>query len=408
MPELPERALVVYAGPRRGADLSFYLEELRGLCEAAGAEVAGEIVQNLPQPDPRGYLGSGRLVEVAQDAAELGATLLVAAQALSSRQERELERVTQLKIVDRTALILDIFAQRALSQEGKLQVELAQLSYLLPRLRRSAGSLSRLGGGIGTRGPGESKLETDRRRLRQRIAEIERRLGAVERQRAVSRQERHDLPRIALVGYTNAGKSTLLHALTQGGGGGEDRLFATLDPLTRKLRLPGRQEALLTDTVGFVQDLPTELVAAFRATLEETVFADLLLHVVDASHPEWARQMDAVQATLGAIGAGDLPQIEVFNKVDRLKPGGVTELPGLQVSALAGTGVAELAAAIAERLSQRRVVRSFTIPLSRGDILAQVRAHGEILAEEADDTVVRVETLIDQAWAGRIAAELHG
>ncbi len=407
MPELPERALVVYAGPRRGADLSFYLEELRGLCEAAGAEVAGEIVQNLPQPDPRGYLGSGRLQEVAQDAAELGATILVAAQALSARQERELERVTQLKIVDRTALILDIFAQRALSQEGKLQVELAQLSYLLPRLRRSAGSLSRLGGGIGTRGPGESKLETDRRRLRQRIAEIERRLAAVERQRAVSRQERHDLPRIALVGYTNAGKSTLLHALTQGGGGGEDRLFATLDPLTRKLRLPGRQEALLTDTVGFVQDLPTELVAAFRATLEETVFADLLLHVVDASHPEWARQMDAVQATLEAIGAGDLPQIEVFNKVDRLA-GSAAELPGLQVSALAGTGVAELVAAIAARLSERRVVRRFAIPLSRGDILAQVRAHGEILAEEADDTVVRVETLIDRAWAGRIAAELHG
>ncbi len=405
---LPERALTVYAGPRRGADLAFYLEELRGLCEAAGAEVVGEIVQNLPLPDPRGYLGTGKLVEAAQDAAELGASLLVAAESLSSRQERELERQTKLKIVDRTALILDIFAQRALSQEGKLQVELAQLSYLLPRLRRSAGSLSRLGGGIGTRGPGESKLETDRRRLRQRIADLEQRLAAVERQRSVSRQERRDLPRIALVGYTNAGKSTLLHALTQGGGGGEDRLFATLDPLTRQLHLPGRQEALLTDTVGFVQDLPTELVAAFRATLEETVFADLLLHVVDASHSEWARQMDAVQATLAAIGAAELPQIEVFNKVDRLAASAAAAMPGVAVSARDGAGIEQLRAAIADRLRERRVQREFIIPLSRGDLLAQVRAHGEILAEEAGETEIRVETLIDRAWAGRIAAELHG
>ncbi len=408
MAEQTERALMVYAGPRRGADLAFYLEELRGLCEAAGAEVAGEIVQSLPQPDPRGYLGPGKLAEAAQDAAELGAGLLLAAAALSSRQERELERQTGLKVVDRTALILDIFAQRALSQEGKLQVELAQLSYLLPRLRRGAGSLSRLGGGIGTRGPGESKLETDRRRLRERISDLERRLAAVERQRAVSRQERRDVPRVALVGYTNAGKSTLLHALTRGGGGGEDRLFATLDPLTRRLPLPGRQEALLTDTVGFVQDLPTELVAAFRATLEETVFADLLLHVVDASHPEWSRQSDAVQATLQAIGAGDLPQIQVFNKIDRLPPAAREELPGLRVSARDGVGVDALRAAIAERLAARRVLRRFTIPLSRGDILAQVRAHGEVLHEETGETEIRVEAWMDSVWAGRVAAQLHG
>lgn len=408
MAEQSERALVVYAGPRRGADLAFYLEELRGLCEAAGAEVAGEIVQNLLQPDPRGYLGAGKLAEAAQEATEIGADLLLAAAALSSRQERELERQTNLKVIDRTALILDIFAQRAFSQEGKLQVELAQLSYLLPRLRRTAGSLSRLGGGIGTRGPGESKLETDRRRLRTRIAELERRLEVVERQRAVSRQERRDVPRIALVGYTNAGKSTLLHALTQGGGGGEDRLFATLDPLTRRLRLPAHQEALLTDTVGFVQDLPTELVAAFRATLEETVFADLLLHVVDASHPDWPRQSDAVQATLQAIGAGDVPQIQVFNKIDRLSPAAAGELLGVAVSARDGVGIAGLRAAIAERLASRRVLRHFAIPLSRGDLLAQVRAHGQVLSEEAGETEIRVEALIDSAWAGRVAAELHG
>ena len=408
MAETRERALMVYAGPRRGAELAFYLEELRALCEAAGAEVAGEVVQSLPQPDAHGYLGAGKLEEAALDLAEFGIDLLVAASALSSRQQRELERQTHVKVVDRTALILDIFAQRALSQEGNLQVELAQLPYLLPRLRRSAGSLSRLGGGIGTRGPGESKLETDRRRLRGRIAELERRIAVVQRQRAVSRQERAEVPRVALVGYTNAGKSTLLRALTSSGGGGEDRLFATLDPLTRRLRLPGHQEALLTDTVGFVQDLPTELVAAFRATLEETVFADLLLHVIDVSHPEWRRQSDAVQATLQEIGALGVPQLQVLNKVDRLPADAAQELPGLVVSARDGTGMDALRAAIGETLGQRRLRRVFVIPLRRGDLLAQVRAHGEVLAEEAGETEIRVEAWLDAAWAGRIAAELHG
>ena len=408
MAETRERALMVYAGPRRGAELAFYLEELRALCEAAGAEVTGEVVQNLPQPDAHSYLGAGKLEEACADLAEFGVDLVVAASALSSRQQRELERQTHVKVVDRTALILDIFAQRALSQEGKLQVELAQLTYLLPRLRRSAGSLSRLGGGIGTRGPGESKLETDRRRLRGRIAELERRIAVVQRQRAVSRQERAEVPRVALVGYTNAGKSTLLRSLTSSGGGGEDRLFATLDPLTRRLRLPGHQEALLTDTVGFVQDLPTELVAAFRATLEETVFADLLLHVVDVSHPEWSRQSDAVQATLQEIGAAGVPQLQVLNKVDRLSPELAQELPGLLVSARDGTGMDALRAAIGELLGQRRVRRVFVIPLRRGDLLAQVRAHGEVLAEEAGEMEIRVEAWLDAAWAGRIAAELHG
>jgi len=402
-----ERALMVYAGPRRGDDLRFYLDELRGLCEAAGAEVAGEVAQNLPQADPRGYLGSGKLQEAAQDAQEYGADFVLAADALSVRQQRALEAATGCKVVDRTALILDIFAQRALSQEGKLQVELAQLSYLLPRLRRAAGSLSRLGGGIGTRGPGESKLETDRRRLRARIAELEGRIAALGRQRTISRQERQTLPRIALVGYTNAGKSTLLTALTQGGGGGEDRLFATLDPLTRRLHLPGHVEALLTDTVGFVQDLPTELVAAFRATLEETVFADLLLHVIDASHPDWQRQVDAVHGTLGAIGAQDVQQIPVFNKVDRVPRELREALPGVAVSARDGLGLDELRAVIARELAGRRVRRRFALPLARGDLLAQVRAHGEVLSEEADGVQVVVEVLIDRDWAGRIAAALH-
>jgi len=405
---MAERALMVYAGPKRGDDLAFYLEELERLLEAAGAEVAVRLVQGLPQPDPRGYLGRGKLEEAGQDAAAFGADIVVAAHPLSVRQERELERATGLRVVDRTALILDIFAQRAVSQEGKLQVELAQLQYLLPRLRRAAGSLSRLGGGIGTRGPGESRLETDRRRLRARVTEIRRRLEAVGRQREVSRTERGALPRIALVGYTNAGKTTLLKALTAYAGEGEDKLFATLDPLTRRLRLPGHQEVLLTDTVGFVQDLPTELVAAFHATLEETVRADLLLHVVDAAHPDWRRQSDAVQETLRAIGAEELPEIAVFNKADRLSEEQRQDIPGLLVSARDGEGLEGLLDAVAAELGRRRLRRRFAIPQSRGDLLAQVHAHGEVLREEAGESLIEVEALIDAAWAGRIAAALRG
>ncbi len=400
-----ERALLVYAGPLRGEDLDFYLDELRGLVHAAGAEVAGEVVQGMADADPRSYVGRGKAKEAQQDAEEFAATLVVAAHPLSAAQQRNLEEEVRQPVVDRTALILDIFAQRAQSSEGKLQVELAQLAYWLPRLRRSAGSLSRLGGGIGTRGPGESKIETDRRRIRTRMAEIRGRLARVERQRAVSRAQRGDLPRIALVGYTNAGKSTLLHALTASGGG-EDQLFATLDPTTRRMELGGHHEVLVTDTVGFVQDLPTELVAAFRATLEETRQADLLVHVVDASHPRWAEQERAVQETLEAIGAESQPVLLVYNKVDRLSPVARIELPGLAISAQTGEGIHALREAIAQMLAARRVRRSFDVPHARGDVLALIHSHGEVLSQRSDAEGTTIEVEIERRWAGRIDALL--
>ncbi|MDA8346049.1 MAG: GTPase HflX [Thermaerobacter sp.] len=400
-----ERALLVYAGPLRGEDLNFYLEELRGLVHAAGADVAGEVVQAMTDPDPRTYIGRGKVQEAREDAEEFAATFAVAAHPLSSAQQRHLEEELHQPVVDRTALILDIFAQRAQSSEGKLQVELAQLAYWLPRLRRTAGSLSRLGGGIGTRGPGESKLETDRRRIRTRMSEIRGRLARVERQRAVSRAQRGEVPRIALVGYTNAGKSTLLHALTASGGG-EDQLFATLDPTTRRMEVPGHQEVLVTDTVGFVQDLPTELVAAFRATLEETRLADALVHVVDASHPRWVDQERAVQETLEEIGADGQPALIVYNKIDRLPPAARLELPGITISAATGEGIEALRSAVTQLLASRRVRRAFLVPHARGDLLALILAHGEVLAQRSDGEGTTVEVEIERSWAGRIAALL--
>ncbi len=400
-----ERALLIYAGPLRGGDLDFYVDELRGLADAAGAEVAGEVVQSTQEPDPRSYLGRGKAEEARQDADEFGATLAIAAHPLGASQQRHLEEALGRPVVDRTALILDIFAQRAQSSEGKLQVELAQLAYWLPRLRRSAGSLSRLGGGIGTRGPGESKIETDRRHIRARMAEIRARLARVERQRSVSRAQRGSLARIALVGYTNAGKSTLLHALTASGGG-EDRLFATLDPTTRRLELGGHQEILLTDTVGFVQNLPTELVAAFRATLEETRQADLLLHVIDASHPRWSDQERAVLDTLEEIGAVSQPTLTVYNKVDLLLPAARAQLPGVAVAARTGEGIEDLRDQIAKALAARRTRRTFRVPHQRGDVLALIAAHGEVLSRRSDGEGTTVDVEIEADWAGRIAALL--
>lgn len=401
-----EQVLLLYAGSLRADALSFYLEELRRLCEAAGAVVVDEIAQALPLPDPRTYLGSGKLEEAAEAARAAQATLVVAAHPLSASQQRHMEDALPLRVIDRTQLILDIFAQRARSSEGKLQVELAQLGYWLPRLRREAGSMSRLAGGIGTRGPGESKLETDRRRIRRRMAILRERLREVESQRRVTRQERGETARIALVGYTNAGKTSLLNAIS-GAGQPEDQLFATLDPLTRALTLPSRQQALLTDTVGFVQDLPTELIAAFRATLEETREADLLVHVIDASNPRFPQQMSAVSDTLESIGAGEIPVVSAYNKVDRLSEAERGHLPSVQISTATGEGIVELLAEIDREMEQRRVRWQFAIPHPRGDILALVHAHGRVLSERSDADATFVEVEMDRIWAGRIAGRLE-
>lgn len=401
-----ERAFLLYAGSLRGMELSFYMEELRRLVEAAGAQVAGEIAQSMPMPDAHGYLGSGKLEEARVEAQAEEATMCVAAHPLSSAQQRHAEEALGMRVIDRTQLILDIFAQRAKSSEGKLQVELAQLGYWLPRLRQETGKLSRLAGGIGTRGPGESKLETDRRRIRTRMAILRDRLRDVEAQRRVTRKSRGEVARVALVGYTNAGKTSLLNRVA-GSGTAEDQLFATLDPLTRSVVLPSRQEALVTDTVGFVQNLPTELVAAFRATLEETREADLLVHVVDAANPRFEQQMVAVSDTLSAIGAAEIPVITAYNKVDRLQPHERQELPEVQISTATGEGIEQLLSAVDLALSERRVRREFRIPHPRGDVLALVRAHGRVLSERSDGSGTFIEVEMDRIWAGRIAGRLQ-
>ena len=323
-----ERALVVGAevrqAGRRAWTLEDSVEELASLAASAGADVVGTAVQRLQRPTNL-YVGKGKLQEVKDAANELNATTVILDDELSPAQQRNLEEALPgVKVLDRTALILDIFAQRASTSEGRLQVELAQHEYLLPRLVGQWSHLERLGGGIGTRGPGESQLETDRRLVRRRIHRLQKDLNDVRRRRARYRSERHQrgLPAVSLIGYTNAGKSTLMNALTRAGVLVEDKLFATLDPVTRSLRLPSGGEAALTDTVGFIQKLPHGLVAAFRATLEELEHADLLLLVVDASHPAAPRQYETVIDLLRQLSVDEKPRVLVLNKTDLIPPEG--------------------------------------------------------------------------------------
>ncbi len=299
------------------------LKELALLAETAGAQVVGRTVQRLDRPNPATYVGRGKVREIASQRASLGYSSVVFDDELSPSQQRTLERDLEVKVLDRTALILDIFAQHARTREGRLQVELAQHEYILPRLRGQWSHLERLEGRIGTRGPGETQLETDRRLIRNRISALKRQIEQVRQQRALHRRRRarHGVPVVSLVGYTNAGKSTLMRALSGADVLVEDRLFATLDPVTRRLRLPSGNVALLTDTVGFIQKLPTQLVAAFRATLEELTEATLLMHVVDVTHPDAARQAGTVEETLVGLGLEDKPLVTVLNKIDLIVDG---------------------------------------------------------------------------------------
>ena len=344
-----ERAILVVITAGRGRDETEYsTEELRELARTAGVEVADVIVQNRPQPDPKTAIGSGKLQDLMIRCFQSDVDLVIFDDALSAVQARNLAERLDLRVIDRTQLILDIFAQRASTRDGKLQVELAQLQYVLPRLAQRDTSLSRLGGGIGGRGPGETQLEIDRRRVRERITRLERDLGLLERQRAHrrARRARRGLPVLSIVGYTNAGKSTLLRALTRTDAHVEDKLFATLDPASRKLRFPREREAIVTDTVGFIRDLPPQLVDAFRATLEELREADLFLHVVDASSPALERRISAVRAVLEEMGLGDVPELLVFNKIDRMQAGEGARLARVYaatpVSAQVGTGLIDL------------------------------------------------------------------
>jgi GTP-binding protein HflX len=353
-----QRALVVAVDlqdPDR--PLAPELVEFEALAEAAGARVVGEVVQKLPHVDPSTLVGSGKAREIAERAEELSADVLFVFNDLRPRQRTNLEKIVPLPIVDRTMLILDIFAQHARSREGQLQVELAQLRYRQSNLIGAGAELSRLGGGVGTRGPGETKLETDRRKIAQRVTLLQRQLEDVRRQRETRRSGRGPDPFVALVGYTNVGKSSLLNRLSGSGVGDRafvaDQPFATLDPTRRRAYVAPGVNVRLTDTVGFITALPQELVNAFRATLEELEAADLLLHVHDASNPDWPRQKASVETILRELHLDEKPVLDVFNKVDRLDPAARAALPagGLEASAASGEGIEALRAAIANRLA---------------------------------------------------------
>ncbi|MSQ33171.1 MAG: GTPase HflX [Dehalococcoidia bacterium] len=370
------------------------LEELASLAGAAGAEVVGAVVQRLRVPSRHSYLGSGKVAEIAAMRAQSAFDLVILDDELSILQQRHLEDAWQVKVIDRTALILDIFAQRARTKEGLLQVELAQAEYLLPRLAGQWSHLERLGGGIGTRGPGESQLETDRRLVRQRVQRLREQLEAVRGHRARSRlhRARYGIPVVAIVGYTSAGKSTLLNALTGAEVYASEKLFATLDPTTRRLKLPNGQLILLTDTVGFIHKLPPTVVAAFRATLEELEAADLLLHVVDITHPNAAQQSRTVEETLASLGLAAKPVLLVLNKIDRLPPSPGPDGEGVDsafdrdqavlVSAATGQGLGELLQELQRCLVTPMETLRVRIPYQASSMVALFKERGVVEGEE--------------------------
>jgi GTP-binding protein HflX len=396
-PASPERAAIVglIKGAAHRLDAERSLDELAGLVKAAGATVVLRLAQERPRPDPSTFLGRGKIDLLAAASAEAEADVVVFDSELTPAQLRHIEAVVGRKVVDRTQLILDIFARRARTREGKWQVELAQLQYLLPRLAGSSDALSRLGGGIGTRGPGETKLETDRRKIRQRIHQVKIEIEQVRRRRAQLRERRQKQaqPTVALVGYTNAGKTTLFNRLTREGAEANDALFVTLDPLIRKVRLPDRRELLVSDTVGFIDRLPHSLVAAFRATLEEVTEADLVLHVIDAASPERERHVEAVARVLDEIGARSVERVDVYNKCDLLEPGELARLrlgdpTALYISAKKGDGRAELLETVASRvaLDVHRVTLTFDASDEKTQariarLYRHARVHGHVTAD---------------------------
>jgi GTP-binding protein HflX len=389
---------------KNGGELQDSLKELAELATTAGGEVVGDAVQKLAAPCAATFIGTGKADELAGHCREADVDTVIFDDELSPAQSRNLERVFNCKILDRTALILDIFAQRARTREGKLQIELAQLQHLLPRLTRFWGHLSRQKGGIGMRGgEGETQLETDRRRVQDRIARIIRELEVVRRQRSTQRagRQRNHWALASIVGYTNAGKSTLLNSLTGADVLAEDKLFATLDPTTRRLRLPTNQNVLLTDTVGFIRKLPHGLVEAFKATLEEVVQADLLVHVVDASHPQAEEQVRAVDAVLQEIGAAGKPTLMVFNKIDQLN--GTQDVlarfaerhpHSVAISATTGEGVDSL---LAELGSQLRPVRQFmelSVPHEQAGVIARLHEVGQVIERRYNGRAARFKARI--------------
>ncbi|MBE5783205.1 MAG: GTPase HflX [Clostridiales bacterium] len=403
--ENPERALLV------GIDSEKSLDELAALAESAGAQVVGRVFQKRPKADTATFVGSGKAMELQLDAQAAEADVVIFDDELSGAQTRNLEEIIGVKVIDRTTLILDIFAQRAKSGEGKLQVQLAQLKYRAGRLIGQGLILSRLGGGIGTRGPGESKLEIDRRRIREQITALKRELDALQKQRQLRRKsrEKNAVPIVSLVGYTNTGKSTLLNQITDAGVYAENKLFATLDAVSRKVQLPDGGEFLLVDTVGFISKLPHDLVEAFKSTLEEAALSDLLVIVSDASSPDMLFQHKVVEEVLSQIGADTQPRLNVLNKCDLCEEqveGEIPLLPGaIRISAKTGQGVDALFGAIAMQLRKTEQKLTLLVPFAQYGAVAELRQKGRVVEETYEDTGTRVTVMLKQDAAGQIAAK---
>ncbi|WP_084040295.1 GTPase HflX [Demequina sp. NBRC 110053] len=403
-------------GTAKDAEVS--LRELAALAETAGSQVLDGVLQRRPHPDPATYIGKGKAQEVKEIVAAVGADTVVVNDDLAPSQRRALEDVVKVKVIDRTALILDIFAQHAKSKEGKAQVELAQLEYLLPRLRGWGDSMSRQAGGqvggaaagMGSRGPGETKIELDRRRIHTRMAQLRRQIKAMAPAREVRRANRQAIPNVAIVGYTNAGKSSLLNRVTGAGVLVENALFATLDPTVRRSQTPDGRAFTVSDTVGFVRDLPHQLVAAFASTLEEVAHADLMLHVVDASHPDPESQISAVRTVLSDVpGAEVVREVIVLNKADIAEPETLMRLRArpemtIEVSALTGQGIPELMDLIGRELPRPEVRVDVLVPYTRGDLISEAHVHGEILEESHEPEGTRLVAMVDDALAARLHA----
>ncbi len=410
--EEAEKAVLVSVlwGDVPEAEAEESLSELRSLAETAGAVVVDSLVQSRRKPDAATLLGKGKLQELQRRVSESGADLVIFDQELTSSQQRNLENALDIKVVDRTALILDIFAQHAHSKEGKAQVEMAQLRYQLTRLTGKGAQLSRLGGGIGTRGPGETKLEVDRRRINMRLRTLNRELRELTRVRRVKRKRRLrlEVPTFSLVGYTNAGKSSLLNLLTDAGVLVEDGLFSTLDPTTRRLMLPGNRRAVITDTVGFINHLPHQLVEAFKSTLEEVREADVLLHVIDASAPNIERRTRAVEEVLEELGALDIPTIYVLNKIDLLDGEAREYLrkrypEGVLTSTVTGEGIPELKERMAACIPASRTMR-LKLPLEEGRLLSLLYRRGKVLELGSRDGFYHLLAEVPPELAERLRA----
>jgi GTP-binding protein HflX len=382
------------------------LKELAALAETAGSEVMDGLIQRRDKADPATYIGSGKVMELRQAVINTGADTVVCDGELSPAQLRNLEGKAKVKVIDRTALILDIFAQHAKSREGKAQVELAQMTYLLPRLRGWGDSLSRQAGGIGGRGPGETKIETDRRRINDKMAKLRREIKEMKTARDTKRQERrrNNIPSVAIAGYTNAGKSSLMNRLTNAGVLVENALFATLDPTVRKSTSSDGRIYTLSDTVGFVRHLPHQLIEAFKSTLEEVSGADLIVHVVDGSHPDPQEQLRAVREVIREIGGGEIPEIIAINKADIAPPEKIMQLlreeaNSFAFSARTGFGIETLVAAIESSLPRPRVEIKAVIPFSRGDLVSAIHERGEIFTEDYLPEGTSIHALVDGALA---------